>query len=558
MVHTLPAALMWLVSVCGVPHGWSQQQAAVGDARQAEASRLNQQASDLDAAGKYSEGVPLAEQAIALFESIPGSGDAALAEAVMTLGYLQFHGGNFAAAATSFERGLTLLQKAPAPDDLALADALGNLANARRGLGQLVESEELFGRCLAIQEKALGADHLDVGRTLISLGSLQDARGDSVRAESTLRRALQIFEANNAADTMEMAALLNNLGLLYQRSGALDKAEGPLQRSLAIRERLLPPSHPQIARAVANLAIVYQELGQLERAEALDRRAIQLYEASVGPSSLNLAPVLNNLGMIRLVRGDTTEAEPLYLRALRIRESVLGPRHADVAKTRESLAVFYQVVNRPEDALREMERSAAIVEQNLRVILTAGSEQQRLNYMSTAQENTDIALSLRRAALEGREDAAAFAASLVLRRKGRVLDALVSTNVRLSGQSNVDRDLLDQLTKARTELAALVLQPGGGAPGEREQRTHALESDIERLETALSASGRTAQSELRAVELADVQRQIPEDTALVEYVRYRPFDPHVGEMARRFGPSRYALFVLRSMGPVPMGGARRR
>ena len=517
-----------------------------------EGQRLLAQAAELEAAGKYRDGIPIAERAAALFESLLGPMDPRLADASMALGALQFRAGNYSGAAQAFGRALTIREKAPGPDPLAIAATLSALANAKRGTGQLVEAGELFARGLAIQEKVLGKDHVDVARTLISYGSLLDARGDSTGAESMLTRARGVFESNKTTDTMEFATLLNNLGQVYRRAGALDKAREPLERSVAIREKLVgsqSPMHPQLASGLAGLAALYQELGQFDLAEPLQRRVLAAYEASLGPSHPTVATALTNLAMIRTLRDDPTEAEALFLRALQIRESTLGPRHADVASTLEKLAVFYQLAARPKEALSALERSTEILEQNLQLVLASGSEQQRLNYMTTVRENTDIALSMRQAILASDDRAAAVLASLVLRRKGRVLDAMVTVTERLRNRLTAeDGQLLAQLADVRTQLATLVLQPGAAQLKDRDQKTRALASEIERLESTLSARSREAQVELRPVDVAVVQSQLPANTRLVEYVRYRPFIPRVIGQANRFGAPRYAAFILRPTG----------
>ena len=84
-------------------------------------------------------------------------------------------------------------------------------------------------------------------------------------------------------------------------------------------------------------------------------------------------------------------------------------------------------------------------------------------------------------------------ASLVLRRKGRVLDAMVTVTDRLRNWLTAeDGQLLGQLADVRTQLATLVLQPGAAQLKDRDQNTRALEIEIERLESTLSARSREA------------------------------------------------------------------
>ncbi len=536
----LIAAALWL-SVLGPSIG-AIQAPQTGD----EADRLLQQARELGAAGKFRDGLPVAERAVAAYEALGPAAAERLATAGMALGDLNFRLNNFGAAAASYERALAIREKAG--DAEAIAESLSSLANAKRGAGQLVEAEELFGRSLALREKTLGPSHLMVARTLISYGSLMDVRGDSARAEAMLQRARKVFEASGATGTSEFAALLNSLGQVYRRAGQLERAREPLERSLAIREKLLgvgPPLPPQVASGVASLAALYQEMGQFELAEPLHRRVLAAYEASAGPSTLLVATVLTNLAMIRTLRDDRSEAEALFLRALQIREAALGDRHADVASTLEKLAVSYQLASRPKEALTAMARATDILEQNLQLMLGSGSEQQRLNYMTMIRENTDIVLSMRQSILADDDRAASMAAALVLRRKGRVLDAMVTVTERLRNRLTAeDAGLLEQLAATRSRLAALVLQPGAAQAKDRDQQTRALAADIERLESALSARSREAQAEWRPVDADIVRQQLPDDTRLVEFVRYRPFDPRVVGQANRFGKPRYAAFVL--------------
>ena len=533
-------------------------QQAGGNQTVDDAQRLRQQAVGHLNSGRFAEGVPVAEQAASLYESLRGNLDPGLAEYLSTLGQLRFRTADYARAAAAFERELQLRERAAPPDERAIAVALANLANVNRGRGQPVVAEDLFKRAIAIQERTFGRDDLNVAQTLISLGSLQGARGDVAAAEATLGRAVQIFETKKETETLPFAQLLNNLGCLYFQAGVFDKAIAPFERSLAIRERIKAPP-AELARGLASLAALYQELGQFDRAEPLHRRVLQIYESAPTPPPLSIATVSNNLAMIRSLRSDPAGAEPLYRRALQIREEVLGSSHIDVARTLETMAVFYQSNGRPAEALKAMERSSEIVEANLRSVLTSGSEQQRLGYMTTVQENTDISLSLRQSALAGNAQATSFAASVVLRRKGRVLDAMATTMARFGARATPEeRQLLDKYRAARSQLATLVLQPGESKPGEREQRVKALTAEIDAVESSLAAINHDLASELQPVTLADIQKQIPADTVLVEYTRYLPFDPKVIGRANRFGAARFAVFALRNTGAplwVELGSA---
>jgi CHAT domain-containing protein/Tfp pilus assembly protein PilF len=514
----------------------------------ADAAALRQQAVDLANGGKPAEAIPVAERAAALLESLRGADAPELPDYLSTIGRIHFSVQNFSAAATVFQRELDLRQRIAPSNEGPIAVALGNLATAKRGLGQLVDAQTLLERALAIQERLFGANDVRITNAITNIGGLQTARGDLPGAQASLSRAVKIFETQGQTETPGFAQLLNNLGALYFRSGEFDKAREPFERSLAIRQRLKAPP-ADIVRVSANLATLYQETGEIDRAEPLARQVLEIYDATPSTPPLDIATVSNNLAMMRLLKGDPAGAAPLYDRALKIRESVLGPNHTDVATTLEKIAVFDQATNKPADALRDMTRATTIIEANLRSVLVSGSEQQRLNYMTTLQDNTDIALSLRQAMLGQNAEASAWAATLVLRRKGRVLDAMTSTMDRLGSRVNADdRAVLKQLADARGKLAQLVLQPGDAKPGERQQQAAALQAEIDKIESTLSSRSREIAAELQPVELSAVQQQIPTETALIEFVRYRPFDPKAIGRNNRFGAPQYAVFVLQKTG----------
>ena len=82
-----------------------------------DAQRLRQQAVVHLNGGRFAEGVPVAEQAASLYESIRGNFDPGLAEYLSTLGQLRFRMADYARAAAAFERELGLRERAAPPDE---------------------------------------------------------------------------------------------------------------------------------------------------------------------------------------------------------------------------------------------------------------------------------------------------------------------------------------------------------------------------------------------------------------------------------------------------------
>lgn len=525
---------------------WGANAASAQQASAAErAGQERERSEKLASANELPAAIEAATRAADLLSTVHGADSLEVAEARNWLGQLHFMSGDFRGAERSMREALTIRERLLKPDDPLVAQSLNNVATVLGRQGDLVRAEEMLVRALDVYRRALGPDHLDVARALINLARMYNERGDLERAEARYGEAVRIVEKAGGNDIL-LAQLLNNLGILYQDRGDLERAREALERSLKIRQAALKPTDLQIALAMGNLASVHQERGALDDSARLYESALAMYDASgAGAQHPNAATFANNLAMVWLLKEEYDKARPLYMRALETRRARLGPSHPQVAKTLETLGVFHQVVGEERDAVARMSEAAAIVEANLRTIITAGSEQQKTAYMSTLEENTDITISLCRSLPHDR-DCARLAAELVIQRKARVLDALMTTSAGLRSRlDRAEQEILDQLSAARTKLTALLLSPGARDVAKDVSSTAA---EIDRLEAAASARGGGLADQLRDVRLGAAQEVIPADTAVLEFIRYRPFDPRAIGRDRRFAPPRYAAFVLRGSG----------
>ena len=304
-----------------------------------------------------------------------------------------------------------------------------------------------------------------------------------------------------------------------------------------------------------NLAIVHQEKAELDTAERLYTRALAIYEKVLGPNHPLVGQTVNNLAVVYLDKRDFAQAEPLFERAVATRRATLGPRHPDMNRALTSQAIFFDLTGRLPDALRLQTDATEVGEHNLALVLASGSEAQKLRYMETFAEGTDITVSLHRRSAPDDEGATRLALTTVLRRKGRVLDAMSSSlqavRERLTPEGKA---LLDELARVRGELARLVLRGPGRTPlAEFEQTVAALETREQQLEVSLSQQSREYRAQALAVTIDAVQAALPADAVLVEFISYRPFDPLAIKRDARFGPARYVAFVLgRTGAPVSL------
>jgi CHAT domain-containing protein/Tfp pilus assembly protein PilF len=500
-----------------------------------------------------------APQAIAAYQKAAEIGSAALgdthadvADILNELGILHFRHGDYRAAAPVFERALRIREAAFGPDSVQTAQMLNNIAQVRQESGDYGAAQPLLERSLAIYEKARGPEHGEVGVALNNLAGLYRLKGDYVRAEPLYRRALAIIEKTDGADSLNAARMLNNLGLMLRDVGNLTDARTLLERSLAIRERLLGSAHADVARVQNNLGVVVFEAGELLPAEALYRRALAGAEPALGERHPLVAQIVNNLAVTQLLLGRYEVAEPLFARAVQLRREVLGNLHPETGVALASQAVLYDLTNRQTEASRVQREATEIGEHNLALTLATGSEAQKLRYvtMPSFAEETDITVSLHRRSAPEDPDAIRLALTTVLRRKGRVLDAMSrSLNVIRDQLGSEDRAALDSLADIRRQQSRLVLRgPGDGPPDAFDAELRRLEDDAQDLEARISDRSQAFRVEHQSVGLDEVRARLREGAVLIEYVQFRPFDPRAVRRDAKFGPPRYAAFVVRPNG----------
>ena len=488
------------------------------------------------------------EGKVAELEKSGGSNEPALATALNELAIFHFQQGDFAAAEPVFRRALTIREAALGPDHPQTAQVLNNLALVLQERGNYPAAQPLLERALALNEKARGPDHAEVATALNNLAALHRLTGNYARAEPLYLRALAINEKVNGPDHPSVAVVLNNLGIMYQQQDANDKARPLMERSLAIREKSAGPDHPDVARALNNLGVLAQDQGDIDAAERLYRRAVQIYEKAYGRSHQLYGQALNNLATVLLNKKEYAVAGPMYDEAISVRSAALGPGHPDMTIALTSQAIFYDVTGRIADAVKRQTEAANVTERNLDLILASGSETQKIRYMETYTENTDVTISMHRVSAPADAAAQSLALTTLLRRKGRVLDAVGGALQALRDRmSNDDRAALDRLSAARIQLARLVLRgPGRQDAAAFGRDVAAAEDELQQAERQVSTRSAVYRAQSRPVTIDAVKAALPAAAALVEIAIYRPFNNRVVQRDKRFGAPRYVAYVVRA------------
>jgi CHAT domain-containing protein/Tfp pilus assembly protein PilF len=451
------------------------------------------------------------------------------------------------------EKSLSIRERILGPDALDVAQSLFGLGLYARNAGDIPKAEASYLRALSIREKALGPDHPDVALLLHNLGYLYyyDLR-DYDRAGSLYERSLIIKEKVFGVDHPLVAMTLNSIGLLEWKKKDYARAESYFQRSLEITEKNNGPDSEGVATAAHNLGIVYKESGDYAKGEAFYRRALQVWEKVLGKDHPRTALALESLGILYRDKGDYVNAEPFLLQALDIEEKGDGANHPDVANTMVILARLYEAKGDLARAIEFQSRAAAIEERNIALNLSLGSERQKLAYFSMMMKEGDRRVSLHVRSAPDDPKARDLALTMILQRKGRVLDALTDTAAALRTRSSPqDQELLDHLKAVTAQMAQLVLDgPNGETAAEHQKRVDLLGKQREVLEEEASQRSSGLYQPSAPVTIDAVRRALPKNAALLEFAVYHPSDPRVAIERDLPTEPHYVVYIVRNQGEV--------
>jgi tetratricopeptide (TPR) repeat protein len=449
-----------------------------------EARKQYRQAFYSIGAGKYDEGQSLTEKTLDTLAKTVGPDHPDIARTLNLMANISYYQGDFNRAEVLYRRSIAMLEKTLGPENPLVATSLNNLASVYQATGDFPQSVGLHKHALDIREKSLIADHPDIAQSLNNLGNAYLSMGDFENAEPSYLRAVAINEKILAPDHLNLAFPLLNLGRLYYDKGEYLRAEPLLRRALAIREQHLPKDHPAVALVLFSLAEIYRQKGDYQASEEMQLRVLDIRRKKFGADHPDVARSLNNLADLYLSRHRYDEAESFFRQALAIKEVALGRDHPATLNTLNSTAQLYMAKGNYVQAEKFLARAIAATEHNIDLNLAIGSERQKFAYLANLPDELDRVISLHVRFAPDDLSARELAATSILQRKGRVLDAMSDSVAVLRSRVSVqDQEVLNQLNDITAQLARLVLNgPQRITPAEHQKQIKTLEERREKLE----------------------------------------------------------------------------
>jgi CHAT domain-containing protein/tetratricopeptide (TPR) repeat protein len=420
-------------------------------------------------------------------------------------------------------------------DDPSLTVSLANLAGIHEHLRNYAVAITLYQEVLAIRRETLGEKDPTYATTLNNLAVLYHSIDDYPAAESLHRQANEIWRLASGEDSEAYAMGLLNLSGLYYSMGDYGSSEAYSSKAL----KILGEDHPIYIKNLSQLARLYIQLGDHNTARSLYNEALDSSRNLLGEDHPEHALNLLSLANIDLVLGNHDAAESLCLQVDEILRKAYGEEHryvVDILSTRVSIAVQ---AGRAAEALPLMEQMAVVHDRLIGQIFSISSEEQRLACLSAVQWSFEGFLTLVSCHLSSSPKAVLSAFDLVLRRKAIGAEALAAQrDAVLGGKYPTLQPKLHELVTLRSQIAEKTL----AGPEAEDVPTHyrllaEWNTRKEKLEAELAKliPEMNLEQKLRAANRQAVALALPQNSVLVEYVRFDLLDTR---------SPRYLAFVL--------------
>ena len=449
--------------------------------------------------------------------------------------------------ATAQSIGISIEKVSPRSNISSINNLGANYAN----LGEYEKAIAFYQQALDMSRKI--GDHLAESSNINNLAALYSVLGRYGEAEPLLKQALTIRKQKLGDNHPDTAASLNNLAELYRVQGRYSEAEPLYKEALAISKQQLGDNHPDVAQSLNNLAELYLSQGRYSEAEPLLKQSLAIRKQQLGDNHPDTAQSLNNLAGLYQSQGRYSEAEPLYKEALFIFKQQLGNNHPDVAQTLNNLATLYWNQGKYPEADELFSQGLQVEEYNFSQNLIAGDEFQKQAYIAIYSGTIDTVISRSLQSIPNNSEATRLALKTILQRKGRILDVLSNSLQILRQQVNdpQSQELLTQFIATRTQYANLIFEKLEDFPSPEiyRQKLAELDTKAKQLEDQISRRSAEFRSLSQPITLEGIQKLIPANAALVEIVRYQPFNPKAPEN-QRFGIPRYAVYILYPNGDI--------
>ncbi len=559
-LHDTAGEASTLFSIGSVYHVTGQPQKALESYQQAlplfrqagdkagEASTLTNIGLVFRATGQPQKALELLQQTVPLRRQ---TGDkVGEANALNNIGNVYLATGQPQQALDFFEQALPVFRQTGYK--LGEANTLHNIGLVYRATGQPQKALEFFEQALPLykQVRNTGGE----ASTLSGIGNAYHATGQPQKALESYQQVLPLYKqlGNKGGE----AGTLTNIGLVYRATGQPQKALEWYQQALLLHRQIGYKAGE--ASALTNIGLVYRDIGRPQKALEFFEQALPLHR-QLGDTA-GEASTLSGIGNVYDTTGQPQKALGLYQQVLSLRRQT-GHKSGE-AGALANIGLVYRATDQPQKALAFFEQALPVFRQTgdkvneaYTLYSIAGVQAQRGRLPDAERHLRDAVALLEsiRADLGGLSEAKVGFLTSKLGTYYRYIQVLLQqgkpTEAFAVVQKTKARALLDLMASGRVDIGRQLT--GVEKQQEQELRGRADQLNVQMIKegvqnevgakkrfAALKVQLAQAESELqkftdglyarhpdlarkraaKTVNLADVARFLPADTALLEYV----------------------------------------
>ena len=515
-----------------------------GDQRLQTAELWQREASRLwDEQRSFDEGIALGEKALAVYQELSPT-DADVGNVALLLQALY----EKRAYHRDMERRRELVEIALHNREIVLGPNDSKVIELYFDLENLVgpaQSSKYFEKEMEMVMAAKGAKHPQVGNIMSNWSYHVYALGDKEKAEKMVEDAARIIEES---DDPHLAGVYLNLGGYRLKRKDWAGAIWYTQKVPAIIEKHGDPDGLMTA-VLSQFAEAYQLKGDFAQSDAYYQKLLDHCKAvGTPPRSPFWANAYVDMAKRQIARGRLDEAAKLYEQAKKVLDLTGdSPSLAGLLFEWSKLHLRMGQVN---EAVVAQRRAAAISEIELQRLLAHGSESEKMKMLFLAATELAGALSLHADYAPKSDGALRLAFTMLLQRKGRVLDEMNRTIAFLrSSAKGESSELIERWINLASEISVVSSRRADNTNVAQvaQQTAHLgkLNKEFESLQLKIGARSPEFRAQvLPPVTLEDVQKAMPANSALIEFAQYIPENIRTN----RKSEPRYLAYVLPKVG----------
>jgi tetratricopeptide (TPR) repeat protein len=458
--------------------------------------------------------------------------------------------GSLTAAGLRFNEALNIWRKTLGQDYPEAVYCMISLAYVYRNMSSFAKAKFLLQQAQGIWKQRTDEANQEYASILNELANWHQDINQLERAMELLQQVLNIQRQYLKENHPELSITLSRLAELYYDNGQLVEATSLLQQAVDIWTKDMPQQHPHYAHCLHVFAKIHHRLRHFNDAKAFYEQALEIRQKVVNSEHPDVAYNLYDTAWLLMNIGEFIEAEKLTQQALELRRRILSESHPDIAASLKQLAMLYAATEREAEGFDLMKQSISMSNQIIGHVFSTGSEAQRMNYLRTIQEDTNLFLALSIHNSISSNLVVQDGLNLVLRRKAIGAEvAIIQRLAVMTGQYKALLPKLRQLTMLRMQIAQQTLAGAGMRSAETYQNLlkewNAQKEQLE-VELAQQIPEVDLTQRLQAINIEKVTEGLPTHAALIEFIRFNNFD-FTAIPARNgssWKASRYLAFIV--------------